>query len=189
MTTGRYTVPTCMNLPGLFSSSAEENLLFGSMKSARMTVYLNYLATSQISWCHRGLGAKEEGEFNGAKMILKLGSSLVPFLKVGWSSRNIRSFDPGTYDFTGLYFIHLIDAVLPFFWPSTPLRWKSPDSKSHAHVASWWWTLLESHGPGPLVKQTNFPWRPIGSDSIGLIRIGMAILVGSVTGGTSTLDV
>lgn len=38
------------------------------------------------------------------------------------------------------------------------------------------------------MKQTNC-LEAIGSDSIGLIRIGMAILLGSVTGGTSTLDV
>lgn len=114
MTMGRYTVPTCMNVPGLFSSALKRICFLGRWicEDDRVSQLLSHFADQLVP---PGAGSEGRGGIQRSEDDFKLGSSLVPFLKVGWSSRNIRSFDPGTYDFTDLYFIHLIDAVLPFF--------------------------------------------------------------------------
>ena len=140
------------------SSHCGRESAFWVDESARMTVYLNYLATSQISWCDQGLGAKEQGEFNGAKMISNSGP-IGSLFEGELIIQQYKEFRPRHIWFYRFIFYTSRCCPSIFCWPSTPLRWKSPDSESHAHVASWWWTLLESHGPGPLVKQTSFPWR------------------------------
>ena len=188
MTTGRYTVPTCMNLPGLFSSALKRICFLGRWicEDDRVSQLLSHFADQLVP---PGAGSEGRGGIQRSEDDFKLGSSLVPFLKVGWSSRQYKEFRP-----RHIWFYRFIFYTSHRCCPSIFLTFHTFALKIARFQISCpcCFVMVNSFGiprSGALGETNELSLEAIGSDSIGLIRIGMAILVGSVTGGTSTLDV
>lgn len=122
MTTGRYTVPTCMNLPGLYSSVLKRIFFLGRWicEDDRVSQLLSHFADQLVPL---GAGSEGRGGIQRSEDDFKLGSSLVPFLK-GVIIPQYKEFRPRHIWFYRFIF-YTSHRCCPsiFCWPSTPLQW------------------------------------------------------------------